>query len=93
MLVLVATFNGNPSATIICYSPTNVVGLWQEMIVALGLGLPLKVATIILGSIFSMLSSDFRACGPISIPTPPVVALTEFFHTDAVASIHPLAES
>ena len=44
------------------------------MIVALGLSL--KVATIILGCIFSMLFSDFRACGPISIPTPPIVALT-----------------
>ena len=43
------------------------------------LGLPLKVATIILGCIFSILFSDFRACGPISIPTPPIVALTELF--------------
>ena len=58
------------------------------MIVALGL--PLKVATIILGCIFSMLFRDFRACGPISIPTPPIVALTEFFHADTVASVHPL---
>ena len=54
------------------------------------LGLPLKVATIILGCIFSMLFSGFRACGPISIPTPPIVALTEFSHADAVASVHPL---
>ena len=38
------------------------------MIVALGL--PLKVATIILGCIFSMLLSDFSALGPISMPTP-----------------------
>ena len=45
------------------------------MIVALGL--LLKVATIILGSIFSMLFSDFRARGPISIPAPPIVVLTE----------------
>ena len=55
-----------------------------------GLGLPLKVATIILGYIFSMLFSDFRARGPISIPTPPSVALTEFSHVDAVANVHPL---
>ena len=54
---------------------------------------PLKVATIILVYIFSILFSDFRACGPISIPTPPIVALTEFFHTDAVARIHPWPES
>ena len=40
-----------------------------------------------------MLFSDFRAHGPISIPTPPIMALTEFFHTDTVASIHPLPES
>ena len=65
-----------------------LVGLSQEKFVALGL--PLKVANIILGCIFSMLFSDFRARGPISIPTPPIVALTEFFHADAVASVHPL---
>ena len=41
-------------------------------------GLPLKVATIILECIFCMLFSDFRACGPISIPTPPIMALTVF---------------
>ena len=40
-----------------------------------------------------MLFSDFRTCGPISIPTPPTVALTEFFHADAVASVHPLPVS
>ena len=55
------------------------------MIVALGL--PLKVTTIILGCIFSVLFRDFRAHGPISIPTPPIVALTEFFHEDAVANV------
>ena len=48
------------------------------------LGLPLKVATIILGCILSMLLSDFRAL----VPTP--LALTEFFHADTVASVHPL---
>ena len=46
------------------------------MIVALGL--PLKVFTIIICFIFSMLFSDFRTHGPISIPTSPIVALTEF---------------
>ena len=61
------------------------------MIVALGL--PLEVATIILGCIFSMLFSDFRPGGPISIPTPPIVALTQFLHADAVASIYPLPVS
>ena len=58
------------------------------MIVALGLSL--KVATIILGCILSMLLSDFKAVGPISIPN---VALTEFFHADTVASVHPLPVS
>ena len=61
------------------------------MIVALGL--PLKVATIILGCILSMLLSDFNALGPISIPTPPTVALTEFFRADTVASVHTLPVS
>ena len=40
-----------------------------------------------------MLFSDFRAHGPISIPTSPIVALTDFSHAGAVASIHPLPES
>ena len=53
-------------------------------------GLPLKVVIIILGCILFMLLSDFKDPGPISIPTRPTVALTEFFHDDAVARIHPL---
>ena len=57
------------------------------------LGLPLKVAAIILGCIFSMLFSGFNAQGPISNPTPPTAALTEFFHDDTVASDHPLPVS
>ena len=63
------------------------------MIVALGL--PLKVAAIILGCSFLMLLSDFRAAGSLSIPTPPIVTLTEFFHAgaDAVANVHPLPVS
>ena len=61
------------------------------MIVALGL--PLNVAAIILGGILSMLLSVFNALGPISIPTPPTVALTEFFHADTGASVHPLPVS
>ena len=43
------------------------------------LGLPLNVATIILSFIFSKLLSDFRPRGPISLPTPPIAVLTEFF--------------
>ena len=61
------------------------------MIVALGL--PSNVAAIIVGYIFSTLLSVFNALGPISIPTPPTVALTEFFNADTVASIHPLPVS
>ena len=61
------------------------------MIVALGL--PLNVAAIILGCILSMLLSLFSALGPISIPTPPTDALTEFFHADTVTSILPLLVS
>ena len=61
------------------------------MIVALGF--PLNVAAIILGCIFSTLSSIFNALGPISNPTPPTAALTEFFHADTVASDQPLPVS
>ena len=42
---------------------------------------------------FTMQFSDFRARSPISTPTPPIVAMTEFFSADAVASVHPLPES
>ena len=35
-----------------------------------------------------MLLSVFSALGPISNPTPPTAALTEFFHADTVASDH-----
>ena len=72
-------------------SSLTLVELLQEMIVALGL--PLKVAAIILGCIFSMLFSDFRAHGPISILTLHIVVLTEFFHADAEANVHPLPVS
>ena len=58
------------------------------MIVALGL--PLNVAVIILGWILSMLLSVFIALGPISIPTLPTVALSEFFQADTGVSVHPL---
>ena len=61
------------------------------MIVALGL--PLNVAVNILSCILSMLLSVFNALGHIRISTPPTVALTEFFHVDTVASVHPLPVS
>ena len=61
------------------------------MIVALGL--PLKVAAIILGCIFSTVFSVFSALGPISNPTPPTAALIEFFHAETVTSDHPLPVS
>ena len=61
------------------------------MIIALGL--LLKVAIIILGCILFMLLSDFKALGPINIPTPTTMGLTEFFHADTVASVHPLPVS
>ena len=56
------------------------------MIIALGLSL--NIATIILNCIFSMLFRDFRTRGLISIPTVPIVALTEFFHAGVVADVH-----
>ena len=47
---------------------------------SVALGFPLNVAAIILGCIFSTLLSVFNALGPISNPTPPTAALTEFYH-------------
>ena len=46
-----------------------------------------------LGCILSMLLSVFNTLCPIRIPTPPTVALTEFFHDDTVASVHRLPVS
>ena len=43
--------------------------------------------------VFSLLFSDFSARSPITIPTPPIVALTEFFHADAEINVHPLPVS
>ena len=42
------------------------------------LGSPLNIATVILGSIFLMLLSDFLLSGLRSIPKPPVMALIVF---------------
>ena len=53
-------------------------------------GLPLNVATIILGCIFSMLLGDFRAQRLTSFPTSPMTALTEFFHVDVETNVYPL---
>ena len=61
------------------------------MIVALGF--PLNLAAIILGCILSMPLSFFYTLGHRSIPTPPTVALIEFFHAYTVASVHPLPVS
>ena len=48
------------------------------------------MATIILGCIFSMLFSDFKTCGLISIIKPSIVALTEFFHAVTETNVYPL---
>ena len=55
------------------------------MIVASGLSL--NEAHIILGWIFSILLSDFKAQGLRSIPTPPMMALTEFVSADADTNV------
>ena len=44
------------------------------------LELPLNEAHVILGCFFLMLFSYFGARGPGPIPTPHMIALTEFFH-------------
>ena len=43
-----------------------------------------------LASILYLLWSDFKAVNPISIPTPPNVALKDLCPADTVASVHPL---
>ena len=53
------------------------------------LGLPLNVATIILGCIFSMLLKDFRACGSRRIPITLRMALTVFLHANVEINVHP----
>ena len=40
-----------------------------------------------------MLFCDFRARVPISISTPSIISLTEFYHADAETNVHPLAVS
>ena len=40
-----------------------------------------------------MVFSDFNALCPTSMPTPPTVALIEFFHADTVASVNQLTVS
>ena len=40
-----------------------------------------------------MLFSDFRASGPINIPTPLILALKMFSHADAVMNVYPFAVS
>ena len=57
------------------------------------LELPLKVATIILSCIFSIQFSDFRDCGLINIPIPPITPLTEFFHADGETNVYPFPVS
>ena len=42
---------------------------------------------------YSLNASDFNALCPIIMPTHPTLALTEFFHADTVASVHPLPVS
>ena len=61
--------------------------------ISISLGMPLNVSAIILSYILSMVFGAFNALGPKSIHTPPTVALTEFFHADTVASVHPLPVS
>ena len=63
-------------------------GVSQGMIVVLQLSL--KVVAIILCCIFLILLSDFRMRRPRSIPTPPMMRLTEFFHEDAEIKVHSL---
>ena len=57
------------------------------------LGLPLNVASIIIGCIFAMPISYFRAHGLIRIPALPIAALTEFSHADVETNVHPLSVS
>ena len=40
-----------------------------------------------------MLMSGFKARGLRSIPTPPMMALTVFFHADALTNVYPFPGS
>jgi len=51
--------------------------------------LPLKVAIVILGEIFSILIRADDANGLRSSPTPPTELLDKFFQQDVVISNHP----
>ena len=66
-------------------SSLALMGLKQEMIIEMGL--PLNVAYVILDGIFSVLFCDFKPRGLRSLPTPPMVALTEFFHVHAETNV------
>ena len=54
-------------------------------------GMPLNVAYFILGWILSMLSGDLKTQRLGSIPTTPIEALTEFYHSDARTNVQPLS--
>ena len=55
--------------------------------------MPLNETTIKFDCIFSVLFIDFNARSPISIPTLPIAALTEFFHADPETIVHSLPVS
>ena len=56
-------------------------------------GLFLNIAHMVLGWIFSILLSDYKSLGLISILTSPMVSLTGFFHADDVTNVHLLSGS
>ena len=73
------------------FSLLALIRLSREMIIVLGL--PLNLATIILGCIFSILLSDFRAKGLRNIPISSTAALTHFLHANAEINVHLLPGS
>ena len=56
-------------------------------------GVAVKLVTIILGYIFLILLSDFRARWLRNIPTSPMTALTDFSRADVEINVYPLPES
>ena len=79
---------------LVCLVRLSSVGRNVCLCISLGvMGLPWKLAMIIMGSISSVVFRDFRASGLSSMPSPPMVAPIEFFHAEAEIKVQPFPTS